>query len=350
MKSGTPSNKPVKSNLTNKHVNGKPAHSIIKIKKVGKGKLDLASHSPPISAINCKSTPQIAMSIDKISLTLPITSAATKGAIWNVVKVQEELGYVKKTYSKNGYSYNAFLSLDVSKEPALLSLYPNKKEYSFVRLEFNPAKMGKDGVEELLLAHMEYILPGGPEQLFQSARVSRLDIAIDLLGIGIKNTLFYSNYAVRSGFYKRNGYLETLYLGSPKSNRQTRIYDKKKEMAKNEIQSESSVPMTRIERVVKHGGPLKELASWEDPFGTLQLCMLSDAPPSIAPWLWRMFCSAANQTTPQATLAQLPPAKKTAFKAAMQQAAPHWWSTEEIWEEWPNTLGAAGLRPSGFKL
>lgn len=102
-----------------------------------------------------------------------------------------------------------------------------------VRLEFNPNR-ANGFIYELV-------------RMMNVHRVSRCDVAIDYAGLDISDFHFHRD-RVKSRVHRGRGVLgelETVYLGSPNSERCIRIYDKAKELGIRE-------DLTRIEAVGRH--------------------------------------------------------------------------------------------------
>lgn len=86
-----------------------------------------------------------------------------------------------------------------------------------IRVDFNPNSLSEDGAKEL------HEILG----MMASQRLSRVDVAIDYVGKDLSNLEWHETIERSRRLYtSRTGRLETLYLGAPSSDRQTRIYDK----------------------------------------------------------------------------------------------------------------------------
>ncbi len=127
----------------------------------------------------------------------------------------------------------------------------------------------------------------------------------------------------------------------------TRIYDKLAEMVAKGQMVESVQPITRIERVVRNAGYLKNLAKMKNPFKTLHIGWYGEKPAGIDVYLWDMICCYAQRHTPQAALAKLPKPQRAKVKAALKANEPIWWATADIWKQWPALVDHLGLIPKG---
>lgn len=86
-----------------------------------------------------------------------------------------------------------------------------------LRVDFNPNSISPEGAKEL-----HEIL-----DMVTCKRLSRIDVAIDYYGKDMSNMEWHEEVErSRRVYTSRMGRLETIYLGAPSSERQTRIYDK----------------------------------------------------------------------------------------------------------------------------
>lgn len=86
-----------------------------------------------------------------------------------------------------------------------------------IRVDFNPNSLSPEGEKEL------HEILG----MMASQRLSRVDVAIDYVGKDLSNLEWHEEVERSRRLYtSRTGRLETIYLGAPSSDRQTRIYDK----------------------------------------------------------------------------------------------------------------------------
>ena len=298
-------------------------------------------------AICSTGTTDIVLKIDKLSLTLSAYTQKEEKEMIGAALQLVDGGWGQKVYLRNGYKLNILVPLPPTNERVLYSWVPTIASRPYFRIEFNPSKLQTEGIAELIYCDIVLLLNLGAGELYGRAKVSRIDIAIDLGGVSIKNLLVFSDYAVRSTKYDRSGDLETIYLGSQKSPAQTRIYDKVAEMIAKGLTVSSAHPITRIERVARNKGLLKNLAKMKNPLSTLHLGFPANKPDGIPTHTWAMFCSYAREHTTQAALAMLPKSERGKFKAAMKLVEPDWWDTAVIWQQWPALIDHVGLVPQG---
>ena len=93
----------------------------------------------------------------------------------------------------------------------------------FGRVELNPAKMC--GWASILETEIRPFLRRG----WESAYITRIDPAVDY-PIALQDHVYFAGNHKGTVHYGEDG-IETVYLGSPKSDNRIRIYDKAKELA-----------------------------------------------------------------------------------------------------------------------
>lgn len=222
---------------------------------------------------------------------------------------------------------------------ALFQFGPRFAQLPDYRIEFNPATLGHIGIANLI-GLLDQLLPEGGISFIGNGRVTRLDIAADIIGIEAGDVIVRSKgHRVHGIFSDQYGAPDTVYFGSQKSNR-TSVYNKKKEL----------VPVLRVERRGLPRKPGHDIHSLKDPFqkiqmietGPLSTIIANEVPEMIPEHLFDSMrvrgCSHAIE--------KLPPALRRAITAALKNpdlsALPH-----DLWAQWPATLESYGL---GFLL
>jgi len=133
----------------------------------------------------------------------------------------------------------------------------------FGRVELNPAKMHRWG--KILDTEIRPFLRRG----WESARITRIDPAVDY-PMALQDYVYLAGNHKGKVYYSRDG-IETMYLGSPKSNSLIRVYDKAKELA---LQGEPvpPYPLTRIEAQRRSPGlSAARLKALPNPFKRLRI-------------------------------------------------------------------------------
>jgi hypothetical protein len=271
--------------------------------------------------------------IDKMSITLAVSEVHLP-SVWTAVKEVIKLpGLFKKTKWSKLYQLNYLISGASTDERVLFQFGTKGDKPPQCRLEFNPKKLGIDGLNDLDNILGE-IFPDGWGYVFNNGRVTRLDVAVDLPGVRMDQFLFLAHQGETYQCFETNGHLETLYMGKPKSN-QTRIYSKKKEqLAKGKPFGKSVV---RVERTLRNLNLLVgELQKLKNPFGQMAMVEPSPLPP---PWekpkVWSMFQDSVNMRGLMPAMALLPEHRRSEYRKHLKQNQKVWWQPQAIWEKWP---------------
>jgi hypothetical protein len=145
-----------------------------------------------------------------------------------------------------------------STEFAFLQCNPKNGQGGFLRLEWNPAKWSPSAKAHLFGTISAVMLhPANFDQLLADAKVTRLDVALDVPGIRPDDYLWELKKGVYRSSINKGGNPETLYLGNLKAAKGgIRVYDKGAEMG---------VPSLKLTRIAI-GTTLMavEATSWND--------------------------------------------------------------------------------------
>jgi hypothetical protein len=240
-----------------------------------------------------------------------------------------------------------------SKESVLVQCNPRNGKGGFLRLEWNPATWKKLGAIGHLWGKLEEIMCSPPDfdEFLLAAKVTRLDLAIDIEGIRPDDCI----WELPKAFYRNNimkgGKLQTEYLGSNKTAK-LRIYDKGAEMGLPEL------AITRVERVVKAGNlRLIELPALSNVFTGLKcydvraaLAKPGQKGASLVPLEYRSMVHDAcahrglNAAMGRFTSEQL----RKAVKTAIVSTVPAFWDPAAIWEGWQAAIEQAFAYSPGF--
>jgi hypothetical protein len=113
-----------------------------------------------------------------------------------------------------------------------------------IRLEFNPSKLGPWGLTSLH-GTLGTVVEGGWKAFVKDAQISRLDVAVDLVGVRITKLKIVPQKAVVSQTWSSSkGKLLTYQWGNPTGS-YTQIYNKTEEMKSREIEVSQ---ITRFDR------------------------------------------------------------------------------------------------------
>ena len=229
----------------------------------------------------------------------------------------------------------------------------------FMRFEFNPAVLGPKGVVCFREHLYETLVDKCPwEALAQGCRVTRLDIAIDLLGVQVKDLIVATQnkkFAYkRRAYFSASGALETLYPVFRKEGvlAPLCVYNKAQELSDTGASPiYGSLPHTRIEARLNgqnlHGKALTALHKIKNPFLGLGVI---DPTGSISPpetmHAWSYFLDSCRVRGKEEALKMLPTNElRVAYDKAFAEADRNLWKPEKIWKHWPKVLQSSGLLP-----
>ena len=208
-----------------------------------------------------------------------------------------------------------------------------------VRLEFNPSKLGVAGLEHLQ-GILSSLISGGWNEFVKHGRISRLDVAVDLIGVRMTKLKVVPPKAVVSQTWNSSkGKLLTYQWGKPKGS-YTQIYNKTAEMQARGV-AVSGPQITRFERRLKQPAckTLMKLAELDNPFaGFVLTTTVPEAPDDGPAYVWPLFCDSVSVRGLHAALQLLPPHKSPVYKKQFANAAPDWWNPDAIWAQWPTVV------------
>jgi hypothetical protein len=208
-----------------------------------------------------------------------------------------------------------------------------------LRIDFKPTKTGPNGFSDVI-ALLDLITPLGGHHFISNSTLTRYDIAIDLWGGSVDQVLVFSKRSQKNGVYTdRNGCPQTVYMGTPRSNR-TVAYTKT-----HKVTGQGSL---RIERRLTGRCIGHEWPAIADPFRVVQLVHTQSILPLLGGLIPQQFFDSVRIRGLNRVLTTLPAAQRKAIKSVLgdpaQSLLP---STETIWSGWPQLLEESGL---GFLL
>ena len=206
-----------------------------------------------------------------------------------------------------------------------------------VRIEFNPAKLGLAGLEYLHNV-LSSVIEGGWHEFVTHGRISRLDVAVDLVDVRITKLKMVPKKAVVSQTWNNSkGKLETYQWGKPTGS-YTQIYNKTAEMAARGAVV-SGPQVTRFERRLKQPAckTLTKLTELENPFAGFVLTNAMPPAPQGGnkDHMWPLFCDSVSVRGLHAALQLVSEHKRPEYKKRFANAAPGWWNPDAIWAQWP---------------
>ncbi len=251
--------------------------------------------------------------------------------------------HVTLAMGKRGSSVRFQFDEKTSKLPALF------------RLDFNPRKLGRKGFATLVSILSD---PNGPfqfETFIEHARVTRIDIAVDLVGVQVADLLVrHKKQGKRSYYVGKAGVIETLYVHrgktktKPSGNVVLTAYDRCAErLSKGKVGPYGLADVTRIEVTKlpkKPNNYLHKLAHMADPFADIAV---GYAPEQIASNfdIWRQYIG-LRRTQPHeqvANLLSLSADTAKSFASAFDVPHANLVMAKSNWESWQHGLSKTGL-------
>lgn len=297
--------------------------------------------------------------LDKITLTYPVPSEQHQA----IIDKLKSLAEVKGPYSKlilgsghkfgRGYKLSVALSVPPASKRVVIQVAPKNPAHRFMRLEFNPHKLGAEGMV-FLKEQLGIILLNQHSwaDIAASGRVTRMDVAVDIVNLPIDQMVIASDKQGKSHcYYSATGMLETAYLEITKDNEsaKTKLYNKGEHLeAQKREQKYGDKPHTRIEvRIDGTKFPVAKLWKLKNPLA--HLFVTYPAPsvlPPEAPHHWRFFLDGLRVRGREAALSLLPTdTLKGEYEVALDACAKIIWRPDTLWTYWPTVLQGYGLLP-----
>lgn len=235
------------------------------------------------------------------------------------------------------YKITRNIALPSTAERVLFNADPKHPGFPDCRLEFNPSKLGWQGINDLDVILTE-LLPGGWKYVWEHGQMTRIDIAVDLPGIGVEDFNIVPPMSLTCRTYGQNGICQSIYMGKP-SGHQFRIYDKAAEQKAKGIKVGQQI--TRVEKIFRGGLGISpsELGQLPNPFAQLVLVeKLPLPPPDECPRLWARFLDSAAKRPLGPALAMLPKMQRTRYRKHLASQPHTWWDPQAIWENWQQVV------------
>lgn len=230
-----------------------------------------------------------------------------------------------------------------------------KKQAAQLRLEMNPRKLGKKGFKVLLAILND---PSGPfscKALLKAARVTRVDIAVDVEGVQTSDIVaMHAIQQQRSLYMGADGLLESFYIhGKPTKAKPAgkvllSIYDRVRERQKKGKPAPfGPSPVTRIEITKSPKAPhnsLADLAKLTDPFAKIRVGYVMDQGAAPEGW-WRQYVSLRRTNTHEQAVELLGLSFSTSshFAEAIKVPSPVFAHKGHSWKGWPDGMKYTGL-------
>lgn len=261
---------------------------------------------------------------------------------------------------------SVILAMGARDASVFLELGGSLKKGLSLRIECNPRKLGKAG-----FAQLAKVLggPGAPfdfPALIATARISRLDICVDVVGVRMSElVLWYKEEGKRSFYAGEDGALETIQLhrkllppklndtpkpktpNNPAGRVMFKAYDRVRErLAGQKPPPFGSAPVVRLERTQYRfmKCPLTSLPSLPDKFEGFRAGFArSQLSKPIAAWLRYLAVRRTVSEQEAIALLGIQPEMAAKFRKAELVPTPDLLNSKEIWPHWSSGLAHTGL-------
>lgn len=240
--------------------------------------------------------------IDKIAVTFDDPDPAKVSAIVTTLVSKAKAAF-KGADVRRSDTYAAFVTIPIPEndptksQKLVLQVGPYDPAWSSYRIEFNPSKVGPEGVADLDLI-LTSALGIDAATFLSEGNITRLDLAVDLPGITVDDVIVRSRSQRKHAVYSdQKGRPVTAYLGGARSDR-TVTYDKP---------SGSGLPTSlRIKRRVRPKCMGRDLPMLPDPFAKLVLTRTEPLKALLAPVEPIYFFDSARVRGINRAIARLP--------------------------------------------
>lgn len=291
--------------------------------------------------------------MDKISVTLTVPTVDDGQAMWNAhwdaIKDQTTFSQAKtgKGYKK-AYRISLPSVLDARKWPHYQIGFNEQGTVTRLRIEFVPADLGFQGLEDLHFA-LCALMEGGWTYFIMHGRITRVDVALDFPGASMDEFHFLPVQSAWQTHWSPKGKLTSLQHGKPQGSC-TMVYDRGQKR-KDKGQSSKTKTGVRVERRVRHlAMSFAQLPDLQNPFGSMAMVKRTiDPPPGEAkqPYVWPFFMAMAEKAGLSAALAMLPEKKRGRYRKHLKLHMHAWWHPTAFWTGWSSML--ADLKISDAK-
>ena len=298
--------------------------------------------------------------VDRLAFTVQVPSASQKAVENRLTELMKDLqGRTERNLRLSSARYRHAYRLPLTvQESCRIDIRPRASEQSqrmgFLRLEYNPAKVGDIGDQHVKRYLTDLLGPKLFRQLGELAFITRLDVAQDVAHARL-SSLFACSSQLKSGaWYDQHGQPQTLYLCSAQGPIFFRIYDKRAEQAAKG-QSVPDHPLLRIEvrfrpsRLLnqKDGGDIDALITRA--FSSVHLLSVARCEQHAADLTWTLFLDSARVRGLQAALRLLPADLRRSYCARLKNlAAVDWWSAEKLRRHCAQAIRRLGIFPASF--
>ncbi len=298
--------------------------------------------------------------IDRLAVTLPVLSVADQVKIRGRLEslssdpndpTLEQWGK-KKGWGAGKYARSYGLNLGNGGR-VLVQCTAGKGSVAFLRFEFNPDGVGTEGVAQFRDLLPEITCGKVTYEMFANVgKVTRLDIAVDLINIDLEDLLVSTpKVGVSMGYFGLTGKAETKYLSVNKKGSNLYVYDRRARLRKRQQDGIGDGPEygdakhTRVEVRTKADKPIVALPALKNRLKRIDLVDIEAAEPPEEQHHWQHFQDSCRYRGVAGALALLPDGVRDQYEAAISAVSGHLWRPDKLWGLWPEAVEKSGLLP-----
>ena len=288
--------------------------------------------------------------IDRISITCPVGSVGDQEVIRKKLKALAEdidtpgLTKWQKMKGWGAGKYARSYGLSVGKgTQVLIQCTAGKTDTAFLRFEFNPDHIGSKGVavfKETLPEITGGIVSYG--DLAKTGRVTRVDVAVDLINVDIEDLLIgVKKPGKKMSYFGIGGKIETAYQNTTRT---IYIYDKRQKQIDDGVAPKyGSTPHTRVEIRTSTTKSILQLPKLMNHLKKVSLIDIEAPDPPEEPHHWNQFQDACRYRGLDGALNQLPDDVRAKYEEAIDAVSGELWRPDKLWSHWPETVQKSGL-------
>ena len=283
--------------------------------------------------------PDIQILIDKITLNFDDPDPRQVPIVAERLRTAAQSAFTGAVV-RQADGYSAFVTIPLpltdpgSKSALVVQAEPHDRNRSSYRIEFNPAKVGPQGVADLDLI-LTSVLGISASTFFRDGNVTRLDLAVDISGLSVNDVIVRSSRQRKHAVYSDpKGNPVTVYLGGARSNR-TVTYDKPTSGAR-------SPTVLRLERRIHPKCFGKDLRDLRDPFARIAVIKTEQLKSLLSPVPPDLFFDSARVRGIKRAIAMLPADQQKSIGKAIAKPDVSIVGSD-IWQSWPETLRSSGI-------
>lgn len=292
--------------------------------------------------------------IDKISITAPVAGKETREKIQHSLVTMagdpDEPQFEFASVAKTNYAHAINCTPPGANDKILIQVEPKKKTMtSFLRFEFNPSKIGAKALAKFkeLFFELSYTEFSWAD-VFKLGRVTRLDVAIDMINAPTSDLLIISHVPGKSHVYfGLGGNVETSYVGlkKPVKASDQKVYNKLQEEIDKKIEpGYGGVFNTRVEITLNVANQkLSNLEGIKNLLKRVTVIHPGEPPEDEDPLLWTLYLDSCRLRGIDNATALIPKAIGKNFQAQLEKAGKQTWQPEKIWSRWAKALEETGL-------